>query len=72
MELATCMRAKVASTATVAIIATPKFTSPHSMRSLKKLPFYLDDLHFIPSQMDRIPLNIEDEVNTEVCIGPHY
>jgi glutamate synthase domain-containing protein 2 len=42
-----------------------------SMGSLKKLPFSLDDLHFIPAQVYRIPLNREDEVNTEVYIGPN-
>ena len=42
-----------------------------AMGSLKKLPFSLDDLHFIPAQIDRIPLNREDEVSTEVCIGPY-
>jgi glutamate synthase domain-containing protein 2 len=42
-----------------------------SMGSLKKLPFSLNDLHFIPAQVYRIPLNRDDEVNTEVCIGPN-
>lgn len=41
-----------------------------AMGSSKKLPFSLDDLHFIPSQVTRIPLNREDGVNTEVFIGP--
>jgi glutamate synthase domain-containing protein 2 len=41
-----------------------------AMGSLKKLPFSLDDLHFIPAQVRSIPLNKEDEVNTGVCIGP--
>jgi glutamate synthase domain-containing protein 2 len=41
-----------------------------AMGSMKKLPFSLDDLHFIPAQVDRVPLNREDEVNTAVCIGP--
>ena len=40
-----------------------------AMGSVKKLPFSLDDLYFIPAQVDRIPLNKEDEVNTGVCIG---
>ena len=40
-----------------------------SMGSLKKLPFSLDDLHFIPAQVYRIPLNREDKVNTVVNIG---
>lgn len=41
-----------------------------SMGSLKKLPYSLDDLHFVPAQVNRIPLNNEDEVNTLVSIGP--
>jgi len=41
-----------------------------SMGSLKRLPFSLDDLHFVPTQVHKIPLNREEEVNTEVCIGP--
>lgn len=41
-----------------------------SMGSLKRLPFSLDDLHFVPAQVHKIPLNREDEVNTKVCIGP--
>jgi len=40
-----------------------------SMGSLKKLPFSLNDLHFIPAQVEKIPLNRDDEVNTEVLIG---
>ncbi len=40
-----------------------------SMGSLKKLNYSLDDLHFIPAQVNKIPLNREDEVNTEVIIG---
>jgi glutamate synthase domain-containing protein 2 len=41
-----------------------------SMGSLKKMPFSLNDLHFVPAQVYKIPLNIEDKVNTEVIIGP--
>jgi glutamate synthase domain-containing protein 2 len=40
-----------------------------SMGSLKELPFSLNDLHFVPAQVNRIPLNSEDEVETEVIIG---
>ncbi len=40
------------------------------MGSLKKLPFSFNDLHFIPAQVAKIPLNKEDEVKTEVSIGP--
>jgi glutamate synthase domain-containing protein 2 len=41
-----------------------------SMGSLKKLPFSLDDLYFIPAQVKKIPLNVEDNVKTKMCIGP--
>lgn len=41
-----------------------------SMGSLKKLPYSLEDLYFIPAQVKKIPLNIEDDVKTEVVIGP--
>lgn len=40
-----------------------------SMGSLKKILYSLDDLHFIPAQIHKIPLNREDGVNTEVVIG---
>ncbi|HEX7468323.1 MAG TPA: glutamate synthase-related protein [Methanobacterium sp.] len=40
-----------------------------SMGSLKTLPFSLDDLHFLPAQIKKIPLNTEDHVNTELYIG---
>jgi glutamate synthase domain-containing protein 2 len=41
-----------------------------SMGSLKKMPFSLEDLHFVPAQIARIPLNIDEKVNTEIVIGP--
>jgi methylamine---glutamate N-methyltransferase subunit C len=41
-----------------------------SMGSLKQLPFKLDDLHFIPAQLSRIPVNEEEPVNTTVTLGP--
>ncbi len=41
-----------------------------SMGSLKKLPFSLEDLYFIPAQVKKIPLNVEDNVKTGLCIGP--
>lgn len=41
-----------------------------SMGSQKQLPFRLDDLHFIPAQLYRIPVNEEEPVNTAVIIGP--
>ncbi|MDQ1281168.1 MAG: methylamine---glutamate N-methyltransferase subunit, partial [Thermoproteota archaeon] len=40
-----------------------------SMSSLKKMPFSLDDLLFVPSQIFKIPLNRNEKVNTEVVIG---
>jgi len=41
-----------------------------SMGSQKELPFKLDDLHFIPAQLSRIPVNADEPVNTTVVIGP--
>lgn len=41
-----------------------------SMGSLKKMPFSFDDIHFLPAQVYRIPLNKEENVNTNVVIGP--
>jgi glutamate synthase domain-containing protein 2 len=41
-----------------------------AMGSLKKFPFSLDDLYFIPAQVNKIPLNHEEPVNTTVTIGP--
>jgi methylamine---glutamate N-methyltransferase subunit C len=41
-----------------------------SMGALKKMPFSLADLHFVPAQIFKIPLNRSEEVNTEVIIGP--
>lgn len=40
-----------------------------SMGSVKKLPFSLDDIHFIPAQINKIPLNKEEYVNTEFTLG---
>lgn len=42
-----------------------------SMGSLKKLPFSLEDIYFIPAQVNKIPLNTEEPVNTTVTIGPY-
>ncbi|SNQ59616.1 glutamate synthase-related protein [Candidatus Methanoperedens nitratireducens] len=50
-------------------IANTGESIPCSMGSLKKLPFSLDDLHFVPAQVDRIPLNRDEEVNTAIVIG---
>lgn len=41
-----------------------------AMGSLKKMPFSFADLHFIPAQIYKIPLNAEEEVNSEIIIGP--
>jgi glutamate synthase domain-containing protein 2 len=41
-----------------------------SMGSLKKMPFSLSDLHFVPAQVFKIPLNRDEEVNMKVVIGP--
>ena len=41
-----------------------------SMGSQKKMVFSLDDLHFLPAQISKIPLNADDAVNTEIAIGP--
>ena len=41
-----------------------------SMGSLKKFPFSFDDLYFVPAQVNRIPLNLDESVNTSVVIGP--
>jgi len=42
-----------------------------SMGSLKELPFNLKDLYFIPAQVMRIPLNVEEQVKTDLTIGPN-
>ncbi|MGE5832084.1 MAG: glutamate synthase-related protein, partial [Methanomicrobiales archaeon] len=41
-----------------------------AMGSQKRMPFTLDDLHFIPAQVHRFPLNREDTVATGVTLGP--
>jgi glutamate synthase domain-containing protein 2 len=41
-----------------------------SMGSLKKMPFSLDDLHFLPAQVFKIPLNTNEEVSIKAVIGP--
>jgi glutamate synthase domain-containing protein 2 len=51
-------------------IADKGVSTPCSMGSLKKMPFSLADLHFVPAQILKIPLNREDPVNTKVIIGP--
>ncbi|HEX9262132.1 MAG TPA: FMN-binding glutamate synthase family protein, partial [Candidatus Bathyarchaeia archaeon] len=41
-----------------------------SMGSQKEMPFSLDDLHFIPAQISKVPLNEGEEVRLEVVVGP--
>lgn len=41
-----------------------------SMGSPKKIQFSFDDIHFIPAQVNKIPLNADEHVNSEVLIGP--
>jgi len=52
-----------------AIAATGKELTA-AMGSQKKMPFSLDDLHFLPAQVQRIPLDREDSVTTELTLGP--
>jgi glutamate synthase domain-containing protein 2 len=40
-----------------------------SMGSRKKLPYSLNDIQFIPAQVNKIPLNSEEKVNTSIIIG---
>ena len=42
-----------------------------SMGSPKKMPFSFDDLHFVPAQINKIPLNKEQKVKISVSIGPN-
>jgi glutamate synthase domain-containing protein 2 len=51
-------------------IAATGESTVRSMGSLKKMPFSLNDIHFVPAQVFKIPLNKEEKVNTEVVIGP--
>jgi glutamate synthase domain-containing protein 2 len=41
-----------------------------SMGSPKEMPFSLDDFHFIPAQICKMPLNESEQVKMEVVIGP--
>lgn len=50
-------------------IATSGESITSAMGSLKKMPFSFNDLYFIPAQVNKIPLNIDEKVNTEVVIG---
>ena len=41
-----------------------------SMGSNKEMPYSLDDFHFVPAQIFKMPLNESEEVKMEVVIGP--
>jgi methylamine---glutamate N-methyltransferase subunit C len=41
-----------------------------SMGSKKKMPFTLDDLHFLPAQAAKVPLNGDEPVSSRTVIGP--
>ena len=41
-----------------------------SMGSLQKMPFSLNNIHLLPAQVFKIPLNTTEEVSTKVIIGP--
>jgi hypothetical protein len=41
-----------------------------AMGSQKRMPFSLDDLHFLPAQVHRIPLDRDDPVTTGFTLGP--
>jgi glutamate synthase domain-containing protein 2 len=41
-----------------------------AMGSQKRMPFSLDDLHLLPAQVHRFPLNREDPVDTSITLGP--
>ncbi len=42
-----------------------------SMGSDKKIPYTFDQIHFLPAQIFKIPLEKDIKVNTEVVIGPN-
>jgi glutamate synthase domain-containing protein 2 len=52
------------------VAATGKSTI-RAMGSVKKLPFSLDNIHLLPAQVYRIPLNAGDPVNTKLVLGPN-
>lgn len=41
-----------------------------SMGSQKRMPFSFSDIHFVPAQVSKIPLDKEESVGTSVIIGP--
>ena len=54
----------------IKIIAETGKSITSAMGSQKRLPFTLDDIHFIPAQVHRIPLNREYPVETVFTLGP--
>lgn len=56
--------------ADIKTIASTGKSTVRSMGSLKEMPYTFSDLHFIPAQVQKIPKNLEEKVNTEVVIGP--
>ena len=56
--------------ADIAAVADKGASMVCSMGSQKKMPFSLDDFHFVPAQIAKIPLNTSEQVNTSVTIGP--
>jgi glutamate synthase domain-containing protein 2 len=51
-------------------VATTGGSIIRAMGSRKKMPFSLDDLHFLPAQVWRIPGNKEEPVDTRIILGP--
>lgn len=41
-----------------------------SMGSQKRMPFSFDDIHFLPAQISKIPLNLDEHVNMRITVGP--
>ena len=41
-----------------------------SMGSQKQLPFSFDQIHFLPAQLYRLPLERDDKIDTSFCLGP--
>jgi glutamate synthase domain-containing protein 2 len=69
-QRATESDAAYTSMARIKIIAETGQNITVAMGSQKPMPFTLDDLHFIPAQVHRIPLNQEDPVRTAITLGP--
>jgi glutamate synthase domain-containing protein 2 len=54
----------------IKVIATTGKGITAAMGSRKRMPFSLDDLHFVPAQVHRIPLDRGDPVATAITLGP--